>query len=64
MREKVRHSVTRRAAVLADMQLSSLLQVDASIIGGMVISVGDRVVDLSIMTRVKRVQQAIRDGLN
>ena len=38
-----------------------LLQVDPSIIGGMILEVGDKRVDLSIRTKVRKVQQIITE---
>lgn len=42
--------------------LSLLLQVDPSIIGGMILEVGDKRVDLSIRTKVRKVQQIITES--
>ena len=38
-----------------------LLQVDPAIIGGMILEVGDKRVDLSIRTKVRKVQQIITE---
>ena len=37
-------------------------QVDPAIIGGLIVAVGDRLVDLSISSRVKRVEQLLLEG--
>ena len=38
-------------------------QVDPSIIGGVILSLGDRYVDMSILARVKKLQQIVRDAV-
>lgn len=39
------------------------LQVDPSIIGGVILAMGDKYVDMSILARVKRLQQIVRDAV-
>jgi F-type H+-transporting ATPase subunit O len=38
-------------------------QVDPSIIGGVILSIGDKYVDMSILARVKKLQQIVRDAV-
>lgn len=38
-------------------------QVDPSIIGGVILSLGDKYVDMSILARVKKLQQIVRDAV-
>lgn len=38
-----------------------VVQVDPSIIGGVVIDIGDKHMDLSISSRIKRIQQMVLD---
>lgn len=38
-------------------------QVDPSIIGGVILAMGDKYVDMSILARVKRLQQIVRDAV-
>ena len=38
-------------------------KVDASIIGGVVIDIGDKHVDMSILSRVRKLQQIVRDAV-
>lgn len=40
-----------------------MLQVDPAIIGGVILSMGDKYVDLSILARVKKLQQIVRDAV-
>jgi hypothetical protein len=42
---------------------SLMLQVDPAIIGGVILSMGDKYVDLSILARVKKLQQIVRDAV-
>ena len=37
-------------------------QVEPAIIGGIVIDVGEKHIDLSILTRVKKIEQALQDS--
>ena len=39
----------------------SLLQTDGSIIGGMVVEVGDKYIDMSTATKVKKIMQSLRE---
>lgn len=39
-----------------------MLQVEPAIIGGIVIDVGDKHIDLSIMSRVKKIEQLVRES--
>lgn len=41
----------------------SPLQVNPSIIGGVILSMGDKYVDMSILARVKKLQQIVRDAV-
>ena len=45
------------------LHLLLLLQVDPAIIGGMILEVGDKRVDLSIRTKVRKVQQIITESV-
>ena len=38
---------------------STAVQVDPSIIGGIVIDIGDKHIDLSIASRIKKIQQMV-----
>lgn len=38
-------------------------QVDPSIIGGVILSLGDKYVDMSILARVRKLQQIVRDAV-
>ena len=58
------HKLPGRAACMCSAPEAGRLQVDPSIIGGLILSVGDRLVDLSISTRVKRVQQILAEGVS
>lgn len=44
-------------------KLSLEEQVDPSIIGGVILSMGDKYVDMSILARVKKLQQIVRDAV-
>jgi F-type H+-transporting ATPase subunit O len=44
-------------------KLSLEEQVDPAIIGGVILSMGDKYVDLSILARVKKLQQIVRDAV-
>ena len=37
------------------------VQTDSSIIGGMVVEVGDKYIDMSTVTKVKRIMQSLRE---
>lgn len=37
--------------------------VDPSIIGGVILSLGDKYVDMSILARVRKLQQIVRDAV-
>ena len=37
------------------------LQTDGSIIGGMVVEVGDKYIDMSTVTKVKKIMQSLRE---
>lgn len=39
-----------------------MLQVEPAIIGGIIIDVGDKHIDLSIMSRVKKIEQLVRES--
>ena len=44
-----------------DLFLCFCLQTDSSIIGGMVVEVGDKYIDMSTATKVKKIMQSLRD---
>ncbi|KAI3438137.1 hypothetical protein D9Q98_000578 [Chlorella vulgaris] len=44
-------------------KLSLEEQVDPSIIGGVILSMGDKYIDMSILARVKKLQQIVRDAV-
>ena len=47
----------------AGQKLSLQESVDPSIIGGVILSMGDKFVDMSILARVKKLQQIVRDAV-
>ena len=44
---------------MATHELPACPQVEPAIIGGIIIDVGDKHIDLSILTRIKRIQQLL-----
>ena len=40
-----------------------LIQVEPAIIGGLIIDVGEKHVDMSILTRVKKIEQVLRESV-
>ena len=47
------------AAASWQMLIFLLLQVDPQIMGGMVVDIGDKHIDMSISSRVKKIQQLV-----
>lgn len=60
--EEIRKGLSEVLPKGKTLQLST--KVDASIIGGVVVDIGDKHIDLSIASRVKQVEQLIAAGLN
>ena len=60
--EEIRKGLSEVLPKGKTLQLST--RVDASIIGGVVVDIGDKHIDLSIASRVKQVEQLIAAGLN
>ena len=52
----------RLKVLLSHADQSSAAQVEPAIIGGIVIDVGEKHIDLSILTRVKKIEQALQDS--
>ena len=61
VQEKVREECyhDRGCLIVVKCLSSADLQVDPSIIGGIVIDIGDKHIDLSIATRIKKIQQMV-----
>ena len=57
VREECYHDVHNMTVV--ECLSSATLQVDPTIIGGIVIDIGDKHIDLSIASRIKKIQQMV-----
>lgn len=51
------------AAAPSELRPVPLLQVDPKIMGGMVVDIGDKHIDMSISSRVKKIQQLVMQTL-
>ena len=56
---KALHLLLTGAAASQQKLMLLLLQVDPRIMGGMVVDIGDKHIDMSISSRVKKIQQLV-----
>ncbi len=50
-------------ACLASHHVCAFVQVDATILGGLIVEIGDKYIDMSISTRVRKIASTLRDPL-
>ena len=58
----LRAQVAQQEAALSHADRLEASQVEPAIIGGIIIDVGEKHIDLSILTRVKKIEQALQDS--
>ena len=58
----VRVQAARLEVLLLHADHLGAAQVEPAIIGGIIIDVGEKHIDLSILTRVKKIEQALQDS--
>jgi F-type H+-transporting ATPase subunit O len=60
---KVTNKVYFSTPILVSTQLSHVLQVNPDILGGLIVEIGDRTIDLSVSAKIARMNKLLTDTL-